>query len=126
MPIGRLPLQRWHFYPERPQQAKELAENLHISPLLAQVLINRGIETLTEIQEFLEPETQFLPDPLDEFPDLGISVELLEKAIASQGKIAICGDYDADGMTSTALLLRSLRSLGADVDYAIPSRMTEG
>jgi len=126
MPIGRLPLQRWQFYPERPQQAKELAEKLNLSPLLAQVLINRGIETLTEIQEFLEPETQFLPDPLDEFPDLGISVELLEKAIASQGKIAICGDYDADGMTSTALLLRSLRSLGADVDYAIPSRMTEG
>lgn len=41
-------------------------------------------------------------------------------------KIAICGDYDADGMTSTALLLRSLRSLGAQVDYAIPSRMHEG
>ncbi|HEY9300704.1 MAG TPA: DHH family phosphoesterase, partial [Phormidium sp.] len=125
-PNDRLPLQRWEFYPERPQQAKELAEKLHLSPLLAQVLINRGIETLTQVREFLEPETQFLPEPIDEFPDLGISVELLENAIASQGKIAICGDYDADGMTSTALLLRSLRSLGADVDYAIPSRMTEG
>lgn len=122
----RLPLQRWEFYPERPQQAKELAEKFDLSPLLAQVLINRGIETPTQVREFLEPETQFLPDPLDEFPHLGISVELLENAIASQGKIAICGDYDADGMTSTALLLRSLRSLGADVDYAIPSRMSEG
>jgi single-stranded-DNA-specific exonuclease len=126
MPNDRLPLQRWEFYPERPQQAKELAEKLQISPLLAQVLINRGMQTLTQVKEFLEPETQFLPEPIDEFPDLGISVELLEKAIASQAKIAICGDYDADGMTSTALLLRSLRSLGADVDYAIPSRMTEG
>ncbi|MGH7998264.1 MAG: single-stranded-DNA-specific exonuclease RecJ, partial [Brasilonema sp.] len=47
-------------------------------------------------------------------------------AIATQEKIAICGDYDADGMTSTALLLRALRWLGAQVDYAIPSRMHEG
>ena len=122
----RLPLQRWEFYPERPQQVKELAEKFHLSPLLAQVLINRGMETPTQVREFLEPETQFLPEPIDEFPDLGISLELLENAIAFQGKIAICGDYDADGMTSTALLLRSLRSLGADADYAIPSRMTEG
>ncbi|MGA9380961.1 MAG: single-stranded-DNA-specific exonuclease RecJ [Phormidium sp.] len=126
MPNDRLPLQRWEFYPEKPQLAKELAEKFNLSPLLAQVLINRGIETPTQAKEFLEPETQFLPDPLDEFPDLEMSVELLEKAIASQSKIAICGDYDADGMTSTALLLRSLRSLGAKVDYAIPSRMTEG
>jgi len=126
MPNGQLPLQRWEFFPERPQQALELAEKLQLSPLLAQVLINRGMETPTQAQEFLTPETQVLPDPLDEFPDLGISLELLENAIASQAKIAICGDYDADGMTSTALLLRSLRSLGAQVDYAIPSRMNEG
>ena len=51
---------------------------------------------------------------------------MLQDAIASRHKIAICGDYDADGMTSTALLLRVLRALGADVDYAIPSRMQEG
>jgi len=52
-------------------------------------------------------------------------LELLQAAIATEQKIAICGDYDADGMTSTALLLRSLRWLGC-VDYAIPSRMREG
>jgi single-stranded-DNA-specific exonuclease len=51
---------------------------------------------------------------------------MLQEAIANQEKIAICGDYDADGMTSTALLLRALRWLGADVDYAIPSRMKDG
>jgi single-stranded-DNA-specific exonuclease len=67
-----------------------------------------------------------LPSPLEEFPDLALSVELLQDAIATGQKIAICGDYDADGMTSTALLLRSLRWLGAQVDYAIPSRMQEG
>lgn len=63
---------------------------------------------------------------MDEFPDLAVSVKLLREAIAKGSKIAICGDYDADGMTSTALLLRALRALGAKVDYAIPSRMREG
>ncbi len=97
-----------------------------LSPLLAQVLINRGIATEEEAKEFLDPEQQRLPAPVEEFPDLAPSLELLVDAIEGQQTIAICGDYDADGMTSTALLLRALRILGASVDYAIPSRMAEG
>ena len=122
----RLPNQRWEIYPESAQKAQQVASETHLSPLLAQVLLNRGIETAQEVQAFLDPESQFLPSPLEEFPDLAKSLELLQKAIANQDKIAICGDYDADGMTSTALLLRSLRWLGASVDHAIPSRMSEG
>lgn len=122
----QLPNQRWEIYPEFPAKAQELAIKNNLSPLLTQVILNRGIETEKQVKEFLDPESMDLPDPFEEFSQLGISVELLENAIASQSKIAICGDYDADGMTSTALLLRSLRSLGAKVDYAIPSRMTEG
>ncbi|MBD2072063.1 single-stranded-DNA-specific exonuclease RecJ [Leptolyngbya sp. FACHB-671] len=97
-----------------------------LSPLLAQVLINRGIKTAEAAQTFLNPEAQLLPSPIEEFPDLTIALELLMWAIATQQRIAICGDYDADGMTSTALLMRSLKFLGADIDYAIPSRMQEG
>ena len=108
------------------ESAAKLAQATNLSPLLAQVLINRGIETPEQAQMYLNPESAVLPSPLEEFPDLEISVELLQKAIASQHKIAICGDYDADGMTSTALLLRALWWLGAKVDYAIPSRMKEG
>jgi single-stranded-DNA-specific exonuclease len=93
---------------------------------LGQVLINREIETPEQAQLYLYPESQVMPAPMDEFPDLAISVEMLKEAIANDEKIAICGDYDADGMTSTALLLRALRWLGADVDYAIPSRMKDG
>ncbi|MBD2181396.1 DHH family phosphoesterase [Planktothrix sp. FACHB-1355] len=122
----RLPNQRWHIYPELPEKAEKLAMANNLSPLLAQVLLNRGIETAAEVQAFLDPESQLLPSPIEEFPDLAMSLELLQKAIKNQEKIAICGDYDADGMTSTALLLRSLRWLGALVDYAIPSRMSEG
>ncbi len=124
--LHRLPNQRWQIYSPQPQQAERLATEIGLSPLLAQVLINRGMDTLTEVQGFVEPESLVLPQPMDEFPDLAVSVRLLREAISQGQKIAICGDYDADGMTSTALLLRALRALGANVDYAIPSRMREG
>ncbi|MEG4058279.1 MULTISPECIES: single-stranded-DNA-specific exonuclease RecJ [unclassified Microcoleus] len=122
----RLPNQRWQIYSPQTQQAEQFAAEIGLSPLLAQVLINRGIDSLKEVQGFIEPESLVLPAPTDEFPDLAASVKLLREAISGGQKIAICGDYDADGMTSTALLLRALRLLGANVDYAIPSRMREG
>ncbi len=121
-----VPEQRWQIFPAQKSQANHIAEATALSPLLAQVLINRGIYTPEQAWEFLDPETIQLPSPLDEFPDLAISIERLVDAIAIKEKILICGDYDADGMTSTALLMRSLRYLGAQVDYAIPSRMSEG
>ena len=122
----RLPHQRWEFYQQQPEIAQNLVKTISISPIIAQLLINRGITSPETAQEFLDPESLILPPPLEEFPDLAVSLELLQQAIASQAKISICGDYDADGMTSTALLLRSLRSLGGQVDYAIPSRMHDG
>jgi single-stranded-DNA-specific exonuclease len=122
----RLPNQRWQIAALNPKLAEKLANLTNISPIIGQLLINRGMETPEDAKIFLEPESLILPSPLAEFPDLAASVELLEIAIANNDKIAICGDYDADGMTSTALLLRSLRALGADIDYAIPSRMHDG
>ncbi len=81
-------------------------------PLLAQVLLNRGIDSSEQAQTFLNPERQTLPSPLEDFFDLPLSLELLINAINNRQRIAICGDYDADGMTSTALLLRALRFWG--------------
>lgn len=121
-----IPDQRWNLYPAHPDQAAKLAAALGISPVLSQVLINRGLTTIDDAQTFLDPDRQVLPSPLVDFPDLPLALELLIHAIHQGQRIAICGDYDADGMTSTALLIRSLRSLGASVDYAIPSRMSEG
>ena len=128
-----LPVQRWEVR-ETPSSndridgdlVTALAEAMGLSPLVAKVLVNRGITTPEAAAQFLNPESLELPSPLAEFPDLALSLDLLDGAIDRQEPIAICGDYDADGMTSTALLLRSLRSLGAIVDYAIPSRMSEG
>jgi single-stranded-DNA-specific exonuclease len=125
-PLSRFPNQRWQIAAPQPAQAADLAQKLELPNLLAQVLLNRGITTVEAAQVFLNPELQLLPSPLDEFEDLPIALELLLRAIADRQYVAICGDYDADGMTSTALLLRALRCLGATVDYAIPSRMQEG
>ncbi|MGB3533072.1 MAG: DHH family phosphoesterase [Microcoleaceae cyanobacterium] len=120
------PQQRWEISPPQPEKSQQLAISLDLHPLLAQVLINRGIDTPQKAEIFLQPELAILPSPLDAFTDLSVSLELLETAIKTGQKIAICGDYDADGMTSTALLMRSLSILGAIVNYAIPSRMHEG
>jgi single-stranded-DNA-specific exonuclease len=126
MTNSRLPNQRWRIAIDRPELVAQLSDKIDLSPLMIQVAIERGIVTPEAARVYLQPESQQLPSPLAEFPDLAKSVELLKAAIANEEKIAICGDYDADGMTSTALLIRALRHLGADVDYAIPSRMKEG
>jgi single-stranded-DNA-specific exonuclease len=131
LPTVMLPQHRWQIAPSNPQSAMlaagiTLTPDEATSPLLAQVLMNRGIETIEQAELFIHPETAVLPSPLTEFPDLEISLDILVNAIDRKSKIAICGDYDADGMTSTALLLRALSALGADVDYAIPSRMSDG
>ena len=122
----KLPNQRWLIHPEQPEITKKLAKTLEISPLIAQSLINRDLSTIEQAQAFLDPESIKLPSPIQEFPDLEIALNLLQTTISQNQKIAICGDYDADGMTSTALLLRTCKHLGAKVDYAIPSRMQEG
>ena len=122
----RLPHQRWQIATPQPERARELSLATGLQPLVAQVILNRKILTTEEAHTYIEPESQQLPPPLTEFKDLAASVELIEEAIAEEEQIAICGDYDADGMTSTALLLRALKHLGAKVDYAIPSRMKDG
>lgn len=124
--MARIPNQRWRIATPQPEIVQQISLSTGLLPLVSQVIVNRGIENPDLAQTYIDPETEELPSPLDEFPDLAISIQLLQDAIASGEKIAICGDYDADGMTSTALLLRGLRHLGADVDYAIPSRMIDG
>ena len=126
MASDRFPQQRWTIAAPQPESAHLLSQAIQLPELLTQVLINRGVTTPAAAQVFLNPELQILPSPLEEFEDLPIALELLLRAIAKRQYIAICGDYDADGMTSTALLLRALRYLGATVEYAIPSRMQEG
>ncbi len=121
-----LPDQRWEIKSPDPEIINQLIQTLGVSPLVARLLFNRDIKTTEDAHSYIDPEWEKLPPPLKEFPDLEMSIELLKNAIKNQEKIAICGDYDADGMTSTALLLRALKHLGGDVTYAIPSRQKDG
>ncbi|TAF56117.1 MAG: single-stranded-DNA-specific exonuclease RecJ [Oscillatoriales cyanobacterium] len=125
-PTPRIPDQRWQIADPPGWAIAELSLATGLPPLLARVLHNRGYHNADHAQRFLNPDRVELTDPLDDFADLSIAIDLIHNAITNQEKIAICGDYDADGMTSTALLLRALRSFNADIDYAIPSRMNDG
>lgn len=118
--------QRWRIAQPDASLSALLADRFGLSPLLGQVLINRGFHSLELAERFLEPDGWLLPDPGQEFTDLPRALDLLCEAIERRVAIGICGDYDCDGMTSTALLLRAIRNLGGQIDYAIPSRMREG
>lgn len=122
----QIPSQRWQVTELDAERTAPLVEVTELSPLLVQVLINRGILTPEVAKIYVDPEVEKLPSPQAEFSDLEASIDFIIDAIAQEEPIIICGDYDADGMTSTALLLRTLRHLGANVNYLIPSRMQEG
>ncbi len=96
-----------------------------ISPVLTQVLVNRGIKDVDSIKDFLHPSLKNLHDPFL-MPDMKKAVERLGAAIDRNETVFICGDYDADGITSTALLVFMLKKLGLKTYYHIPNRITEG
>jgi single-stranded-DNA-specific exonuclease len=95
-----------------------------LPPELLVVLHRRGLEQWEAIAGLLDPAPA--PEALDHFPGLEIALLRLEQACRLREGVAICGDYDADGMTSTALLVGVLRRLGARPQAAIPSRMADG
>ena len=106
-------------------RAKELSAALGISPIVANLLVARGHERVDSATAFLNPSLDQLHDPS---LMLGINeaVERLLCAIDHQQPILIYGDYDVDGTTGTAVLLRALRMLGATAGYHVPHRFTEG
>ncbi len=113
------------------EKMQQLQPTYHDGQPIEQVSVNTfssfsSKSKLNKYNKIGKLEPHFLPSPLEEFPDLALSIELLKRAIDIQEKIAICGDYDAHGMASTAILLRTLRWLNVSVDYAIPNRMNEG
>jgi single-stranded-DNA-specific exonuclease len=107
------------------ESSAELAKSLKVSPLLAQVLINRGIDDPQSASVFLRPKLTNLIDP-DRMPGIAPAVSRLKHAITNKEKITVYGDYDVDGITGVAILWQVLKLLGADVDYYIPHRIDEG
>jgi single-stranded-DNA-specific exonuclease len=116
---------RWSLAPPQPLLAGQLAAQLKIPPLLTQCLLNRGFSELPAIENFLHPRLKNLADPFL-LPDMAVAVERLLRAREQNEPLVIFGDYDVDGVTSTALLAEVLRVLGWKVDFYLPNRMDEG
>jgi single-stranded-DNA-specific exonuclease len=116
---------RWSLAPPQPLLAGQLVARLKIPPLLAQCLLNRGFSEPSAIENFLSPRLKNLADPFL-LPNMAVAVERLLHARDRKESLIIFGDYDVDGVTSTALLIEVLRSLGWKVDFYLPNRMDEG
>lgn len=107
------------------ERCAEISEDYGIPPFTALLAVSKGITDDAELEEFFSEETIYMSDPF-ELPDMDKAVDRIEKAIADEEKIAVFGDYDADGVTSTALLYTYLKKRGANVTYYIPDRIDEG
>jgi single-stranded-DNA-specific exonuclease len=115
----------WRVVHTGAELAARLARVLGVSPVVAQVMVNRGISDEAEARRFLHGGPESLPDP-NLMLGMAKAVERIVTAIGGGEKITVYGDYDVDGVTATALLHRVLARLGGAVDYYIPERLNEG
>lgn len=111
---------RWQIAPCDKNLARELAQECEIDALVALILVSRGVSDPFEVEEFLSDDQQ-LGDPF-EFIDMDKAVDRIHSALDNGERICVYGDYDADGVTSTAMLFTYLSSKGADVIYMVPER----
>ncbi|MCS6949822.1 MAG: single-stranded-DNA-specific exonuclease RecJ [bacterium] len=116
---------RWTVQPRHPEIVARLQRELHISEILAQLLVNRGITAPEQAERFLRPDWEHLPDPFL-LPDAEVAVHRLLQAIERREKILVYGDYDVDGVTSAALWFHTLNKLHARVQARVPHRKREG
>ena len=107
------------------QDLSMAAKDLNVDPVVAHLLYVRGFKTVEEMSGFLNAEQTQLP-PASLFLGMEKGIALISRVIKEQRRIAIFGDYDADGIMSTVILYRSIKKLGGDVIYYIPQRETEG
>jgi single-stranded-DNA-specific exonuclease len=103
--------------------AAALERELGVSHALAQVLVRRGLSTTAVARGFLDPREEHLPAAFD---GIASAVALIERHTRSGNRITVHGDYDVDGVCATAIVVRALRALGADVDWFLPDRIRDG
>jgi len=116
---------RWDFTPVDDQAATALASAIGIDLPVARLLCQRGISDPEVATRFLNPCLDHLHDPM-RLADMDVAVTRILAAIAGRERVAIHGDYDVDGVTSTVILRRALELLGADVVHFIPERLKDG
>ena len=122
MPIEK----RWVVKPQgNPEAVAAMAAATGISPVLANLLVQRGIDTLEKLRNFFNPQLSDLHDPFL-MKDMDKAVERVERAVRNREKIMVYGDYDVDGTTAVALVYKFLRQIGhKDLLFYIPDRYTE-
>lgn len=119
---------KWNYEPpttERQETAKELAEKIGMSPILAGLLIQRGIKTESAAKRFFRPMLNELIDPFL-MNDMDVAVDRLNDAMGRKERIMVYGDYDVDGCTAVALVYNFLQQFYSNIDYYIPNREEEG
>ncbi len=119
---------KWNYKPptsEEQKAAEELGEKLTISPVLAAMLIKRGITTESAAKRFFRPQLADLINPFL-MKDMDLAVDRLNDAMGRKERILVYGDYDVDGCTAVALVYKFLRQYYSNIDYYIPDRYDEG
>ncbi|MHC4196481.1 MAG: single-stranded-DNA-specific exonuclease RecJ [Planctomycetota bacterium] len=116
---------RWTYPPSNEALQASLVASLRISPILARLLVNRGIDDPVSAHAFLQPKMTHLSNPL-ECPEIEKAARRLALAVRNGERIAVYGDYDVDGITSTALLIQFFNLLKANATWYIPQRIEEG
>ena len=119
---------KWNYEPptsERQTAAKELGEKIGMSPILADLLIQRGIKTESAAKRFFRPMLSELIDPFL-MNDMDVAVDRLNDAMGRKERIMVYGDYDVDGCTAVALVYKFLQQFYSNMEYYIPDRYEEG
>jgi single-stranded-DNA-specific exonuclease len=119
---------KWNYEPPTPDRAaaaKELAEKIGMSPILADLLIGRGIKTESAAKRFFRPMLNELIDPFL-MNDMDVAVDRLNDAMGRKERIMVYGDYDVDGCTAVALVYKFLQQFYSNIEYYIPDRYEEG
>ena len=119
---------KWNYQPpspERQQAAKELADKIGMSPILAELLLQRGIRTESAAKRFFRPMLNELIDPFL-MNDMDVAVDRLNDAMGRKERIMVYGDYDVDGCTAVALVFKFLQQFYSNIEYYIPDRYEEG
>ncbi len=119
------PKRIWRFSAHDVAAVQSLADRCHLSPVVARLLLERDISTPEQVQSFLKPRLTDLRNPAL-LPGIPAATRRIMQSVTAGEPIVVYGDYDADGMTGTAILFLTLKRLGANVAYHLPSRAEEG
>ncbi|MGB9716342.1 MAG: single-stranded-DNA-specific exonuclease RecJ [Thermodesulfovibrionales bacterium] len=116
---------RWLVNRTNQEYINYLCKVTSLTPAFVQILINRGLKTPNDISDFLNPTLSNLSDPF-KISGIQIAVERIRRALRGGERVLVYGDYDTDGLVSTAIMVHALRQLGLDVHYFIPNRALHG